>query len=79
MLLSIAQRQSIPELEQADQVEDWLSRLHAPMGLELGGDTPAEIALATIAEIQQTLHRASGRPLRELRRGLHQVASSASR
>ena len=35
--------------------------------LDLGGDTPADIALAAIAEIQQRLHRGSGLALRVVR------------
>ena len=58
-----------PQVTQAQvtQIEDWFTRLHAPMGLDLGGNAPADIALAIIAEIQQTLHRASGQALRQLR------------
>jgi len=48
-------------------VESSLARLHAPMGIDLGGSAPADIALSVIAEIQQTLHHASGRSLHELR------------
>ena len=48
--------------------ESWLGRVHAPMGLDLGGETPADIALALVAEIQQTIYRGSGLPLRAIRR-----------
>ncbi|MGI8877699.1 MAG: hypothetical protein ACR2G8_03715 [Candidatus Limnocylindria bacterium] len=34
------------------------------MGLDLGGRTPAEIALAVLAEITQERYGGSGRPLR---------------
>uniref|UniRef100_E6QIV5 Putative Xanthine dehydrogenase accessory factor n=1 Tax=mine drainage metagenome TaxID=410659 RepID=E6QIV5_9ZZZZ len=44
-----------------------LESLYAPMGLDLGGDGPAPIALAIIAEIQQTLTQHTGRALRELK------------
>jgi xanthine/CO dehydrogenase XdhC/CoxF family maturation factor len=37
------------------------------MGLDLGGDTPAEIALSVIAEIQQTRRQRTGLPLRQIR------------
>ncbi|HUJ60807.1 MAG TPA: XdhC family protein [Kofleriaceae bacterium] len=40
-------------------------RLHAPVGLELGAETPAEIALAMVAEIQAALTRAGGSSLRD--------------
>ena len=33
-----------------------LARLHAPIGLELGGRTPEEIALAIMAEIVAVRH-----------------------
>jgi xanthine dehydrogenase accessory factor len=50
-----------------DRAEQWLARLHAPTGLDLGADTPAAIALSIIAEIQQTLNSASALPLRKVR------------
>ena len=40
-----------------------LARLHSPIGLDLGGRTPAEIALAIMAEIVAGRHGASGAPL----------------
>jgi xanthine dehydrogenase accessory factor len=71
MLLTLASETGLPPSEQTfkidEQVERWMDRLHAPMGLDLGGDTPADIALAVIAEIQQNQHRATGLSLRQLR------------
>ena len=46
-----------------------LARLHAPVGLDLGSESPAEIALAIIAEIQAELAGGSRRPLREYEPG----------
>jgi len=40
-------------------------RIHAPLGLELGAETPQEIALAAIAEIQAVIARAPGSNLRD--------------
>jgi xanthine/CO dehydrogenase XdhC/CoxF family maturation factor len=40
-------------------------RIHAPVGLELGAETPQEIALASIAEIQAVLSRSPGSSLRD--------------
>ena len=37
--------------------EDLLARVRAPIGLDLGGTTPAEIALAILAEIEMARHR----------------------
>src|SRR5438270_890968 len=38
--------------------------VHAPIGLDLGGRTPAEIALAVLAELSMERYGGSGRPLR---------------
>jgi len=38
-------------------------RIRAPMGLDLGAETPAQIALSVIAEVQTVLARASAEPL----------------
>ena len=42
-----------------------LDAIHAPVGLDLGGRTPAEIALSVLAEITQQRHQASGRALKD--------------
>ena len=34
---------------------EWMKRLHAPVGFDIGGDSPATIALSILAEIQATL------------------------
>lgn len=39
-----------------------LARVHAPIGLDLGGREPAEIALAILAEIELARHGGSGQP-----------------
>jgi len=44
-----------------------METLHAPMGLDLGGSNPVDIAFSVIAEIRQTIYQTSGLPLRELR------------
>jgi xanthine dehydrogenase accessory factor len=49
------------------QIDRWLAQLHAPMGLDLGAESPTTIALSVISEIQQTLTGASALPLREVR------------
>ena len=53
-------RRMLDELEvEAD------TRLHAPVGLELGAETPQEIALAIAAEVQSVLRRAPATSLRD--------------
>jgi len=49
------------------QIDRWLARLHAPMGLDLGADSPATIALSVVSEIQKSLTESSALPLREVR------------
>lgn len=45
--------------------EERLRKLHAPVGLDIGADTPEAIALAIIAEIQAVLKNRAGGFLRE--------------
>lgn len=47
------------------------TRIHSPIGLDLGSETPEEIALSIVAEIQAVLNRRSGRALRELTSPIH--------
>jgi len=49
------------------RVEHWLVQLHAPMGLDLGAESPQTIALSVVAEIQKTLTAATALPLRQVR------------
>ncbi|HEY6957585.1 MAG TPA: XdhC/CoxI family protein [Candidatus Limnocylindria bacterium] len=44
--------------------EERIRRVHAPIGLDLGGRTPAEIALAVLAEMSMERYGGSGRALR---------------
>lgn len=47
------------------------ARLHSPIGLDLGAETPDEIALSIVAEIQGALSRHTARPLREVDGPIH--------
>jgi xanthine dehydrogenase accessory factor len=51
-------------LRAAGTTEADLARIHAPIGLDLGGRTPAEIALAILAEIVATRYGRTGGSLR---------------
>jgi len=41
-----------------------LSGVYAPIGLDIGSDSPAEIAVSIVAEILMVLRQKSGRPLK---------------
>jgi xanthine dehydrogenase accessory factor len=45
------QRERFDRLREQGYTEEQLSRIHGPVGLDLGGRSPAEIALAIIAQI----------------------------
>lgn len=47
------------------------ARLHAPVGLDLGGDTSEQVALSIIAEIQARLAHRDARPLRDRKHPIH--------
>ncbi|HKG57799.1 MAG TPA: XdhC/CoxI family protein [Candidatus Limnocylindrales bacterium] len=46
--------------------EDALERLRGPIGLDLGGRAPAEMALAIMSEVVAVRYAGSGRPMRDL-------------
>lgn len=48
-----------------DFTAEQLAKLHAPVGLDIGADTPEAIALAIVAEIQAVLKKRAGGFLRE--------------
>ncbi len=48
------------------------ARLHAPVGLDLGADSPEQVALSILAEMQAVLARRDARPLRDRTRPIHE-------
>ncbi|GIG40487.1 XdhC family protein [Cellulomonas phragmiteti] len=48
-----------------------LARLRSPIGLDLGGSTPQEVALSVLAEVVMARHGATGRPLSTTTTPLH--------
>ena len=61
----------------AAQVETLRQRLHSPIGLDLGSETPEEIALAIVAEIQAQRSGRQGRPLKERAGTVHMLPAEA--
>ncbi|MEH1801065.1 XdhC family protein [Nostoc sp.] len=55
-----------------------LKRLHGPIGIDIGADTPEGIAIAIIAEIQAVLTNRSGNFLRNRNQPIHQSYESNS-
>ena len=55
----------------AEAAQVLLSRLHSPIGLSLGGETPEEIALAIVAEIQAVKNGRAPRHLRDTTAAIH--------
>ena len=55
-------------LRAAGVSDEALSRLRGPIGLDLGGRSPAETALSIMSEVVATRYDASGRPMRDLAR-----------
>ncbi|MFI6867943.1 XdhC family protein [Nocardia sp. NPDC050406] len=56
-----------------------LARLHAPAGLDLGGRTPAETALAITAELLAARNSASAEPLSARTGPIHPMAAAVAR
>ncbi|WP_392532321.1 XdhC family protein [Nostoc sp. C117] len=59
-------------LQGIDYTTEQLKRLHSPIGMDIGADTPEEIAIAIIAEIQAVLTNRSGNFLRNRHQPIHQ-------
>lgn len=54
---------------------DWISRLHAPMGLDLGAENPAAIALSILSEIQAVFSGRQAGFLRDRTGSIHLLSS----
>ncbi len=63
--------QRVSELRLKDLSDAQLARLHAPIGIDLGGRTPQETAVAIVAEIVAARHGGSGRRLSAVATPIH--------
>ncbi|UOQ99637.1 XdhC family protein [Hymenobacter sp. 5317J-9] len=59
------------ELSEAERSHVLGHRLHSPIGLSLGGETPEEIALAIVAEVQAVKNGRAPRHLRDTTASIH--------
>ncbi|WP_051858452.1 XdhC family protein [Streptomyces cellulosae] len=66
-------------LRDAAVPEDRLVRLHSPIGLDLGAQTPEETAISIAAEIIARTHGATGLPLSQCTGPIHQAVRTADR
>jgi xanthine dehydrogenase accessory factor len=57
-------RQVFEQLRKSAVAEEELDRVYAPLGLDIGADAPAEIAVSVLGEILAVLRNASGKNLR---------------
>ncbi len=61
-------RHLFQRLREAGHSEEALARVHAPIGLDIGAETPAEIAVSIVAELLQERRGRSGLPLSQVAR-----------
>ena len=66
---SLGSRERVSRMRRASELAGL--RLHAPAGLDIGSETPEEIALAVAAEIMAVINRRSGGPLRDNDGAIH--------
>jgi xanthine/CO dehydrogenase XdhC/CoxF family maturation factor len=66
-------QQLLTELQEEgiNPTPEQLQRLYAPVGLDIGADTPEAIALSIVAEIQAVLANRSGGLLRNRTQPIH--------
>ena len=63
----------LEEIKKEKSLEaDDMQRIYGPTGLDIGAESPEEIALSIIAEIQAVMHQASGGFLREKNEVIHE-------
>lgn len=66
---ALGSRERVNRMRNARELERL--RLHAPAGLDIGSETPEEIALAVAAEVMAVINGRSGGPLRDNQGAIH--------
>ena len=74
-----ANRERLARLQAVGLTENNLARLHAPIGLDLGGRTAPEIALSIVAEIIATRNGRDGGPLSAASGPIHTQSTANER
>ncbi len=64
----------LKHLEEDGADPEHVSRVRTPIGLDIGAETPEEIAVAIMAEVIQARRGGSGRPMREVKKARRGVA-----
>ena len=57
--------ETVKQLNQAGISDEQLKRVHSPIGLEIGAETPEEIAVSIMAEILNLRHGGTGKPMKK--------------
>jgi xanthine/CO dehydrogenase XdhC/CoxF family maturation factor len=70
-------RRTLQMIEDLGVSDSDTARLFAPAGLDIGAETPAEIALAIVAEVQAVLTERIGVPLRARVGGIHDQSATS--
>lgn len=70
-------RAAFEQLAREGMPAEWLARVHAPLGLDIGAETPAEIAVAIVAEMILAARGGTGEPLRQRANVLRYVKALA--
>ncbi len=64
-------RERIERLRESGVPEDQIARIHGPIGLDIGGGSPEEMAISILAEILSVVHGRGGKSLSTIDGAIH--------